>query len=150
VLALCRIAGLGLDDAEDVCQEVMISVYRGLRTYGGCRLSTWVYRIARRRIADHFRSPQRRDRPFGLPGHRPLQPSPRASAQDIDRRSLARDALDSITRLAEPCRSVVVAYYLGEEPVREIAQTMHMPENTVKSHLRRGRLILRAHLGERR
>lgn len=174
VLALCRTSGLGPDDAEDVCQEVMISVYRGLRTYGGCRLATWVYRIARRRIADHFRSPQRRDRPFGLVGQPPLEPSRRASAldtvadtgleslaghaaagrfgprQELDRETLARDVLDSITRLTQPCRSILVAYYLGEVPVREIAQAMRMPENTVKSHLRRGRLILREHLGERR
>jgi len=42
----------------------------------------------------------------------------------------------------------MLAYYLGEVPVRDIAREMSMAENTVKSHLRRGRLSLRQRLGE--
>jgi RNA polymerase sigma-70 factor (ECF subfamily) len=50
--------------------------------------------------------------------------------------------------LEEPARSIVLAYYLGEVPVKEIAREMEMPENTVKSHLRRARAALRHRLGE--
>jgi len=135
------------DDASDVCQDVMLSAFRNLRSYGGCRLSTWIYRIARRRIADHFRSPQRRHVPSGL-----LDDSEQAARRDgvcfdPEGEALGFDIRDTIARLGEPCRSVVLAYYLGELSVREIARDMHMPENTVKSHLHRGRARLREHLG---
>jgi len=53
-----------------------------------------------------------------------------------------------IARLGEPARTILLAYHVGEVPVREIAADLGMPENTVKSHLRRGRLLLRAHLVE--
>jgi hypothetical protein len=48
VFSLCLATGLSSSEAEDVCQEVLLSALRSLRTYGGCRLSTWLYRITRR------------------------------------------------------------------------------------------------------
>jgi len=52
-----------------------------------------------------------------------------------------------LARLEEPERSVMVAFHIAEVPVREIASDIGLPENTVKSHLRRARLKLRRRLG---
>ena len=52
---------------------------------GASRLSTWIYSLALRRVADHFRSPQRRDVPSGWPGDDsfpPPQATPSALAPD--------------------------------------------------------------------
>jgi len=152
VHSLCHQAGLGPADAEDVCQEVMLSALRTLRTYKGCRLSTWLYRVTRRRLADHFRSPQRRQVPAGLPEDPSLgpgsggAPNPERQAIETSEAERARRALQD---LGEPARSVMLAYYLAEIPVREIALELGMPENTVKSHLRRGRKAVHRLLEER-
>ncbi len=53
-----------------------------------------------------------------------------------------------LARLPEPTRSILIAYHVGELPVREIALELRMPENTVKSHLRRGRILVRARFQE--
>jgi RNA polymerase sigma-70 factor (ECF subfamily) len=151
VFSLCLAAGLGACEAEDVCQEVMLSALRSLRGYRGCRLSTWLYRITQRRIADHFRSRARRDLAAGFPGD--------ATFPDVDGGRLRaasqpdpvplRDELrQELARLPEPMRSILIAYHVGELPVREIARELRMPENTVKSHLRRGRTLVRARLQE--
>jgi len=152
VYSLCVLDGLAASDAEDVSQEVMVSALRGLRGYKDCRLSTWLYRLTRRRLADHFRSPQRRHIPAGLPDAPPLStalpcphPNPEQEAIQARENERTREALNA---LAEPVRSIMLAYYLGEVPVRDIAREMSMAENTVKSHLRRGRLSLRQRLGE--
>ncbi|NOZ78643.1 MAG: RNA polymerase sigma factor [Acidobacteria bacterium] len=142
----CRFAGLRPADAEDVCQEVLVSAYRSLGSYAGCSLATWLYRLTRRRLADHFRSPQRRLVPSGdalaaadpSPGENPEAAA--AAAADAAR---TRHALAA---LAEPARGILVAYYLYETPVREIAEELGMPVNTVKSHLHRGRRELRRRL----
>src|ERR1700747_1063822 len=45
------IAALGIVDgeADDVCQEVFVIIYRHLRTFRGeARLSTWIHRLATR------------------------------------------------------------------------------------------------------
>ena len=43
-------------------------------------------------------------------------------------------------------RAVLVAYYLGEMSVAEIAGTLGIPEGTVKTRLHRGRQALRKEL----
>lgn len=121
---------------------------RSLRRYRDCRLSTWLYRITRRRIADHFRGRGGRERALGLPGD-PGFPDGRGGSEAEVLRAHECDRLRrEMASLAEPVRSILLAYYVAEVPVREIALDLEMPESTVKSHLRRGRLLLRARLEE--
>lgn len=51
------LAGLaGVDNAEDLCQEVFVKVNKGLKNFRGeAQLSTWVYRIATNTYHDHIR-----------------------------------------------------------------------------------------------
>jgi RNA polymerase sigma-70 factor (ECF subfamily) len=45
-------------DAEDILQEALVRVSRGLpRLREGARLGAWVHQIARNTIADHYRNP---------------------------------------------------------------------------------------------
>ena len=150
IWSLCRRSGLPPTEAEDVSQEVFISALDALpRFRGECRLSTWFSTLTLRRASDYYRATARRDIPSGGPsdGHFPVPiesaPSPEANATAAQRADRVRCALE---RLAEPARSVLVAYYLGELPVLEIARMLDMPEGTVKTHLHRGRQTLRRQL----
>jgi len=151
VYSVCLAAGLAPPEAEDVCREVMLSALHGLRSYGGCRLSTWLYRITRRRIADFLRSSRRREGPAGLPGDSTF-PAVRAEREArfkgwVEPTCEYERVRQELARLEEPERSVMVAFHIAEVPVREIASDIGLPENTVKSHLRRARLKLRRRLG---
>jgi RNA polymerase sigma-70 factor (ECF subfamily) len=151
VFSLCLRAGLPQAEAEDVCQEVFWKAFEALPRYRGeCRLSTWLYTVAQRRIVDYRRSPARRHLPSGAagdPGFPEPAPEDRGSPADAaeaqQRRQRVQDALGA---MGEPARSVLMAYYLGEMPVIEIARSLSMPENTVKTHLHRGRKALREQL----
>ncbi len=151
VWSVCSRAGLPRAEAEEVAQEAFSSAFSALpRFRGECRLATWFYRIALRRVSDFRRSPSRRDVPSGLPGDTAVldraagpESSPEAQAEDGQRRERVRRALDA---LEEPARSVLLAYYVGEMPVLEIARAFTIPEGTVKTHLHRGRLSLRERL----
>ncbi len=133
-----------------MCQEVLLSAFRGLASFGGCRLSTWLYRIARRRIADHHRSPGRRDVSHGLPGESGFPEASMSAGPDpqqaFELGQTSEHLRQELDRLEEPTRSILLAYYLAEVPVIDIAADMGLPENTVKSHLHRGRLALRRQL----
>lgn len=157
VWSLCRRAGLADAEAEDVSQEVFWHAFQALpRFRGDSRLSTWFCTLAFRRIVDHRRSPARRDVAAGAATDegfpQPATPagegaSPEADADRAQRRRRVREALAG---LAEPARSVLVAYYLGELPVLEIARSLDMPAGTVKTHLHRGRRELRDRLRDLR
>ena len=150
IWSLCRRSGLSPTEAEDVSQQVFMSALDALpRFRGECRLSTWFSTLTLRRASDYRRAPARRDIPSGDPSdaHFPVRiesaPSPEANATAAQRADRVRCALE---RLGEPARSVLVAYYLGELPVLEIARMLDMPEGTVKTHLHRGRQTLRQQL----
>jgi RNA polymerase sigma-70 factor, ECF subfamily len=149
VWSVCSRGGLAASEAEDVSQEVFCGAFRALHRFRGeCRLSTWFYSLALRRMVDHRRSPARREVPSGADGPELREPeggppSPETQAVEGQRRERVHAALDA---LDEPARSVLLAYYLGEMPVAEIARTLTMPEGTVKTHLHRGRQRLREQL----
>src|SRR5688572_11093361 len=153
VYSVCAHSGLTGPDREDVSQQVMLDVFRALPRYRGVsRLSTWIYSLALRRVADHFRSPHRREVPSGSPGDETFPPSPPTAAILAPEEQAVRREVDwrmsqAVARLAQPERAVVLAYYLGEMPVAEIARALGIPEGTVKTRLHRGRRMLRKELG---
>ncbi len=50
------------EDAEDVVQDVFVRMQRSIGVLSAAdRLDAWAFRIARNAIADHYRSPNRRD-----------------------------------------------------------------------------------------
>jgi RNA polymerase sigma-70 factor (ECF subfamily) len=138
-----------------VAQQVLLDAFRALPRYRGMsRLSTWIYSLALRRVADHFRSPKRREVPSGWPGDDSF-PAPKSTAgvlapdEQAVRRDEDRRVNRALARAAEPERAVLLAYYLGEMSVSEISRTLEIPEGTVKTRLHRGRQMLRKELGTR-
>jgi RNA polymerase sigma factor (sigma-70 family) len=80
VYSFARKAGMGDADAQDIVQEVMLSVSKSLPDYRrqqGGSFKGWLLTIVRRRMADHWRSrlpkEQRNvplpEQPSALPGH---------------------------------------------------------------------------------
>jgi RNA polymerase sigma-70 factor, ECF subfamily len=50
------------EDAEDIVQDVLVRMHRNIDALlSADRLYAWAFRIARNAIADHYRSPNRRD-----------------------------------------------------------------------------------------
>jgi RNA polymerase sigma-70 factor (ECF subfamily) len=154
VYSLCARSGLTPPDCDDVSQQIMLDAFRALPSYRGTsRLSTWVYSLALRRVSDYFRSSQRREVALGSPGDATF-PAVAATADrsDPDCQALQRDVDKrvnrAVARLPEPERHVVMAYYLGEMSVAEIARLLAIPEGTVKTRLHRARGLLRKELGE--
>jgi len=151
VFSVCRRRGLAHDAAEDVAQEVLIEAFQALpRFRGDARLSTWLFTLAARHAAHYLRSPVRRQLALGHPGDTGFpEPAPcvghglEARTVERDRQARVRGAVES---LPEPARSVLLAYYVAELSVAEIARELRLAQGTVKSHLHRGRRAVREKL----
>jgi RNA polymerase sigma-70 factor, ECF subfamily len=151
VFSVCRRRGLSYDAAEDVAQEVLLEAFQALpRFRGAARLSTWLFTLASRHVAHYLRSPARRQLALGHPGDAGF-PEPAAPVAngletrtvECDRQAHVRSAVEL---LAEPARSVLLAYYVAEMSVAEIARDLGLAQGTVKSHLHRGRRAVRERL----
>jgi RNA polymerase sigma-70 factor (ECF subfamily) len=134
--------------AEDVFQNTFLQLYTRIGTYeSGRPVRPWLYTIATHQAIDALRRAGRhqavsldqcRDEPQTgdvqnlitlLQSH---GPSPLEQVQADERKDLVRD---SVERLPEFLRQVVVlAYYQGLK-YREIADILDIPVGTVKSRL---------------
>jgi RNA polymerase sigma-70 factor (ECF subfamily) len=129
---------LGADDAaaEDLMQDVMLTVWRRAPTYDPALagVSTWVFTIARNRRIDALRRVKRppidADEPALVPSA-PLAPDSAIAAQQWETRIAAAIA----TLPAEQAQMLKLAYF-DDRSHSDIAETLKLPLGTVKSRLR--------------
>ena len=131
------------DDAQDLVQEVLLRVRRGLANYRPGSMEGWLSRITTNAFLDETR--RRRRRPLAaLPGDLDRIVPPAAGA-DVTALagSLSADVQRAISALPEEFRVAVVLCDVVGLPYAEIAETLAVPVGTVRSRIHRGRLLLR-------
>jgi RNA polymerase sigma-70 factor (ECF subfamily) len=137
-----------VEEAEDVTQEVFIKVFQTLKSYDAAqgRFSTWLNRVARNHLVDHYRRTRKDRVTSSLEEELPAaeeRPSPHmeptAGVESRERRETLQLALD---RLSPDLREAVILRDLHDLDYEEIALVLRVPQGTVKSRINRGRLEL--------
>ncbi|MGH9157021.1 MAG: sigma-70 family RNA polymerase sigma factor [Acidimicrobiales bacterium] len=137
------------DDAQDLAQEVLLRVRRGLETYRPGSMEGWLSRITTNVFLDEVR--RRRRRPLdALPDDpdRVLPPVPSADQMLADQ-TLPDDVQAAIATLPDAFRVAVVLCDVAGLAYDEIAEAAGVPLGTVRSRIHRGRVLLRAALERR-
>jgi RNA polymerase sigma-70 factor (ECF subfamily) len=141
---------LGADDgmAEDLTQEVMLSVWRRAEQYDR-RLaapSTWVFTIARNKRIDVLRRQRRTtDQEIEDPMTE-RDPEPRGD-QAVEARQIRDRVREAIATLPGEQAELVRIFYFEDKSHSEIAGALDLPLGTVKSRLRLALGKMRATLG---
>jgi RNA polymerase sigma-70 factor, ECF subfamily len=140
--------GAGEADADEIAQDVMVSIWRRAASFdpGRAAASTWIFAIARNRRIDMLR---RMRRPAPDPDDPLFQPDPEpdgmTSLSLAEREARVRASLET---LAPEQREVLrLAFYDGLSH-GEIAERSGLPLGTVKSRIRLAFRHLRGALGE--
>jgi RNA polymerase sigma-70 factor (ECF subfamily) len=155
VVRACHRVLSDLHEAEDVAQEAFVTAYRSLATWRGeGPFGAWLTRIAvrlairqvgRRKAVTWLRAPMSDGDVLDVMAQLPAgtQFQPEHLALTAEHASATRRA---VADLDEPYREVVALRFFGEHSLEEIASLTGRPLGTVKTHLRRGLLRLRARL----
>ena len=130
-------------DAEDVVQESLLRVKRGLERYAPGSLHGWLARIVTNVFLDETRRRKRRPQTH-LPDDpdRLLAGGP-AADEALAMVSLPDHLQDALTTLPDEFRQAVVLCDVAGLTYDEIADHLGVPLGTVRSRVHRGRLRLR-------
>lgn len=129
------LARVGVQDAEDVTQEVFVEVYQNIDGLLDAEaLSSWISAVARHTAIDHLRRHQR-----------PRVADPRAEPAAVDRddAEVARRVLARVASLPEACRETLVLRLVEGLTGPEIAERTAMTHGSVRVNLTRGMAMLR-------
>jgi RNA polymerase sigma-70 factor (ECF subfamily) len=145
-------------EAEDVAQEVFITVFKTIDTFREeSKFSTWLYRVAVNHSKNRIKYLSRRqDRnqdeldetnANSSSSDAPISaPVPSAPDRALEGAQMEKLLQEAIATLDEDQRVVVVLRDVEDLSIEEICDITGLPDGTVKSRLHRARLALRKKL----
>ncbi len=138
---------VGVQDAEDMTQEVFLKAYRGLSRYrGDAPARAWLASIADNAVKNRYRSLGRFRRIFSPTDPEGAEassgtPDPEQNASTGESKRFVAEALK---RLPAEFRMPIVLRDLEDWSYEDISLALALPVGTVKSRIARGRGRLRA------
>lgn len=148
-------------EAEDVAQEVFITVFKTVDSFRGeAKFSTWLLRIAANQSKNRIKYLARRPTEGGelddaaQPGAPGATPGPVSHAQ-IEAPDKVLEAAETdrliqaaIAELDEEHRLLVILRDVEEMSYQEIGEITGLPEGTIKSRLHRARMAIKEFLDQ--
>ena len=130
--------------AEEMAQEVFLRAYRGLGQWRKeAAFSTWLFALA----ANFYRSELRRIPAYTVSIDDVREPvDSRASDGGLEERDRDQAVRRAVFALPAKYREALTLFYFHDMDVPAAAQSLGLPEGTVKARLFRGREILRGKL----
>ena len=150
------------EDAEEVVQDVLLKVFRKIEMFrGDSALSSWIYRItfnaamSRLRTAQYQRT-QDEDRQLVMadgddsanPSRDEIADWSNLADEGVLRSQMRRRVLRAILALPAIYRAPVMLRDIQGMSTEEASAVLHVKDQTLKSRLHRGRLILRKQLAD--
>jgi RNA polymerase sigma-70 factor (ECF subfamily) len=150
------------EDAEEVTQDVLLKVYRKIDKFrGDAALSSWIYRITFNTAMSRLRT-RRAERAADVERDRALAQRKEDSAgpavprhpadwshmpdEELLRRQLRDAVATALPRLPEIYRVPVVLRDIEGLTTEEASKRLRVKDQTLKSRLHRGRVMLRRQL----
>ena len=126
--------------SDDLAQDTFLKAYTSIGQFRGeASLQTWLMRIAYNVFYDYKRKEEREK--SKEEGEKREPQATTGTSLDVK-----MDVRRALALLRDEERTCVTLQMIDGEPIDQIAAITGMPENTVKSHLRRGKLRLANYL----
>jgi RNA polymerase sigma-70 factor (ECF subfamily) len=151
------------EDAEEVAQDVLFKVHRKVGDFrGDAALSSWIYRItfntamSRLRSGSYQRAQEEQrlaaanERDGELDARPPIEPADWSDMADeqLFKAQLRKRMFRAILALPAIYRAPVMLRDIQGMSTEEASAMLHVKDQTLKSRLHRGRLILRRQLAD--
>ena len=139
VLGYIRARVNNREDAEDLCQDVFVKVFRAADRYDAEKSApgTWIYAVTRNAVIDYFRK------------NRPAEELPEDLTDDalpedaVMQTALLDELAATLEQLPDELTDIIVARYYDRLPLTEIAERMGLSYGAVKLRHQKALMLLR-------
>jgi RNA polymerase sigma-70 factor (ECF subfamily) len=148
---ILRISNLSKEDAQDVLQEVFISVYQNLAGYRPeFKFSSWIYRITHNKTINYYKKKKTQPNTLDLEDNEILDVLlvDKDIALEVQGSLERKFLLNEIAKLDPKYKSVLVLRYIQNLDYSEISDILQMPVNTVGTLINRAKKILKERLNK--
>ncbi|MCB0345975.1 MAG: RNA polymerase sigma factor [Bdellovibrionales bacterium] len=137
--------------AQDCCQEVLLRISKGLHSFkGDSKLTTWIFVILKRTVADVRRKAIKQHQRFSLEGDQAQldristeADTSTAQSQTPERKLIADEKrerlIELIRSLPDKQRTAVLLHYFEDLSVEQAAERIGCSVSSLKTHLFRAR-----------
>lgn len=136
------------EDAEDLTQETFLKAYKNIKAIDPERgFKSWIYKIATNTVYDFFRKKKARPESFLIDGENGLETFEDSSTYlDIKDTESLEDLRAAFGEIKPIYKTVLTLFYQKDMEYGEIAETLSLPINTVKTHIYRAKKSLKEKL----
>ena len=128
-------------DSEDITQEVFLKIIRHDMRYQSMEHErAWIVRVTINLCRDLLKSKWHKT----SVSMEEVSEAQRGSCENFT--EIQDDMMWAVLQLPEKYRNCLYLFYYEDYTIKEIAQSLEMPENTVKTNLKRGRQALKEFL----
>lgn len=130
--------------AEDITQEVFIKCFKNIEQFRGeASYKTWLYRITVNRCKDELQSKWFRTFSFFDGVKEKTTKSTISAEQSFLNKNEKQEFYELVLSLPMKYREVIILFYYEEMNLEEIHNLLGLNLNTVKTRLKRGKLLLK-------
>lgn len=130
--------------AEDLTQEIFVKCFKGLPTYKGqSSIKTWLWRIAINHAKDYLKSWYNQNVTITEDAFLNSATSSSSVEQIVVQQDEDAALAAAVMNLPINYREVIYLVYFEELSMKEAAAVLQLNENTIKTRLRKGKLLLK-------
>jgi RNA polymerase sigma-70 factor (ECF subfamily) len=141
---ILRISSSNKEDAEDILQEVFLSVYENLNDFDQIlKFSSWLYRIAHNKTISHWRRKESRPKTISTnDGENELfniLPSDENILLNLENQCTSDEIQEILFNLSAKYREVLILKFLEEKNYKEISDILKKPMGTIATLINRAK-----------
>nr|WP_265390694.1 sigma-70 family RNA polymerase sigma factor [Leptospira kanakyensis] len=144
VFSQAKKAFLTDEEAEDFTQEVFLKTYESLSQFRGeSQFSTWLFQIARFRLTKVFKKKKLPITDWKEDISSVADHSKPSVVDILDKEETSHNLRSLIAKLPKSYQMPILLHYFENKPLKEIASDLNIKLGTIKSHISRGKDLIR-------
>ena len=142
-----RITNVGVEDAEDILQEVFIKTYQNLNDFDSdLKFSSWIFRITHNHVISFYRKSKARPQNNAISLDTDIVHSIASEydlEKDVDSNILKEKIEKTLKKMNNRYKELMILKYMEEKSYKEISDIMKKPTGTIASAMNKAKKIFK-------